>query len=102
MFISEEQWSEMERRVAALEEQSKQDDVPPIYKMRLALSEALQDAANGLRYVPEDSVNGKRYDLLESGGNYTDRPEQDSAPCSKCSCKYAVKPGDKSVPRPPH
>ena len=57
------------------------NDIPPIYKMRLALSEALQDAANGLRYVPEDSVNGKRYDLLESRGNYTDRPECKSVPC---------------------
>lgn len=78
------------------------DGIPPLYKMRLALSEALQDAANGLRYVPEDSVNGKRYNLLEPGGNYTDRPEQDDTPHSKCSCKYAVSPGDKSIPRPPH
>lgn len=84
MFVSKKRWKKMERRVSTLEKQSKQNDVPPIYKMRLALSEALQDAANGLRYVPEDSVNGKRYDLLESRGNYTDRPE----------CK--------SVPRPPH
>lgn len=88
--------------VDLLENRQKQDDVPPLYKMRLALSEALQGAANSLRYVPEDSVNGKRYDLLESKGNYTDRPEQDNAPCSKCSCKYAVNPGDKSIPRPPH
>lgn len=28
--------------------------------------------------------------------------KQDSAQYSKCSCKYAVRPGDKSVPRPPH
>lgn len=50
MFVSKKRWKQMERRVAALEKQLKQDN----------------------------------------------------APHSKCSCKYAVRPDDKSVPRPPH
>lgn len=66
MFISKKRWKDMERRVAALEKQSKKNDIPPLYQIKLALSEALQNAAHSLEFVPEDSVNGKHFDYFES------------------------------------
>ncbi len=68
MLISKKRWNDMERRVSALENQSKQNDVPPLYQIRAALSEALRNLACDLEFVPEDSINGKHFDCPESGG----------------------------------